>query len=104
MPRPVRAPTAKELLAADEARMIRAATKFAVIFFIGRDPREDHGVITKPLHETVEFDDLEAARAYRTERGADKYGRRGIIRAIYKRYPDQEGGEVGVHVSDSFVL
>lgn len=103
MPRPVRQPTAKELLAADEARMIRAATKFVVVFFVGRDPREDHGIITQPLHRSFYFRTLEKARAWQRISGADWFGRRGIVRAIYKRYPDQDGGEVGVYVPEGFV-
>jgi hypothetical protein len=104
MPRPVRKPTSKELQIVADTKMIRAATQFTAVFFIGRDQREDHGVITKPLHESVYFPTLTEARAEVARRGADQYGRRGIVRAIYKRHPDQEGGEVGVHVPHEFIL
>lgn len=73
----------KDMLAASDRVRVRQATEFNVVFFRGRDSREDHGVVRESLYEVVEhLPSLQAARELAAARGPDEYGRRPLIRAI----------------------
>jgi hypothetical protein len=73
----------KDMVAARDLAMIRQATEFHVVRYLGRDPREDRGVVTQPLYEVVEgLSTLAEARAVAARQGSDQHGRRSLVRAI----------------------
>lgn len=88
---------AKDMAAASERAKILAATEFHVAIYVGRDPRDDHGVVRERLYKVLEgFSTLEAARAASAAQGTDAYGRRPIVRAIIGGCP------IGVVVPEDF--